>query len=564
MNKKRGIDNFILIYPYSQNSMIMNNAILEFKEPRNETVLQYAKQSKERQALQLELQSQMDQVIEIPLIIGGKEIRTGDLGSIVMPHNHKKIIAQYHKAGAKEVEMAIVAAKEAKDKWLTMSWIERNSIFLKVSEMISTKYRFQLNAATMLGQSKNAYQAEIDSAAEVIDFLRYNAYFVSQIYNSQPISEVSHLNRVEYRPLEGFVLAITPFNFTAIAANLAVTPSLMGNTVLWKPASTAILSNFYLMKYYMEAGLPAGVINFIPGEGWIIGDTALVHPDFAGIHFTGSTDTFSKIWRKVADNIKPFLSYPRLVGETGGKNFVVVHSSAIVDEVVTGLIRGAFEYQGQKCSAASRAYIPKSLWPEIKSKLIDICNEIKVGDVADFSNFMNAVIDLPSFERICGYIERARLNSSCTIIVGGTSDSQIGYFIRPTIIETTDPQCEIMQDEIFGPVLAVYIYPDHEFVDVLRLCDQTSIYALTGAIFAKDRSALLTAAKELRYAAGNFYYNDKPTGAVVGQQPFGGARGSGTNDKAGSIFNLVRWTSPRTIKENFIPPTNYQYPFMEV
>lgn len=443
-----------------------------------------------------------------------------------------------------------------------MSWVERASIILKIAELISVKHRYLINAATMVGQSKNAYQAEIDSVCETIDFIRFNAHYVSEIYNDQPHSEVGNLNRIEYRPLEGFVFAITPFNFTAIASNLALAPVILGNTVVWKPATTALLSNYYLMQIYKEAGLPDGVINFIPGQGAVVGDMVLKHKDLAGIHFTGSNNTFNHLWRGVANNLENYRSYPRVVGETGGKDFVFVHASAHVDEVATALVRGAFEYQGQKCSAASRAYIPESLWPAIRKKMESNMKLIKKGDVKDFCNFVNAVIDQKAFKNITGYIEKAKASADAEIVMGGSYDDTLGYFIDPTVILTTNPKFLTMEEEIFGPVLTIYVYKDNEYEQTLELCDNTSPYGLTGSIFSQDRYATVKACQVLRYSAGNFYMNDKPTGAVVGQQPFGGSRQSGTNDKAGSYLNLLRWISPRTIKETFLPPTDFRYPHM--
>lgn len=540
----------------------MNNAQFFFDRPENEPIYTYTEGTPERQALEKELEKQSNTPIEIPLIIGGKEVKTGDIAKVVSPHNHQNVIATYHQAGEKEVQMAIDAALEAHKQWSVMSWVERVSIVLKAAELISKKYRYLINAATMVGQGKNAFQAEIDAVCETVDFIRFNAHYVSEIYNDQPHSEIGNLNRVEYRPLEGFVFAITPFNFTAIASNLALSPALLGNTVVWKPATTALLSNYYLMKIYQEAGMPDGVINFIPGPGAPIGNQVLKHKDLAGIHFTGSNGTFNHLWRSVANNLENYRSYPRVVGETGGKDFIFVHPSAHVDEVATAMVRGAFEYQGQKCSAASRAYIPESLWPELKKKIGRNMRLIKKGDVKDFCNFVNAVIDDKAFKNITSYIEKARASSEAEIIEGGTYDDSVGYFIDPTIILTTNPHFLTMEEEIFGPVLTVYVYKDEEFEQTLELCNQTSPYGLTGSIFSKDRYATVKACQVLRYGAGNFYINDKPTGAVVGQQPFGGSRQSGTNDKAGSYLNLLRWISPRTIKETFLPATDFRYPFM--
>ncbi len=540
----------------------MNNAQFYFDRPGNEPAFAYTEGTAERQNLERELARMSKQQVEIPLIIGGKEVRTGKTGTVVMPHDHQHVLATYHKAGEKEVRMAIEAALEAHKQWAIMSWVERVSITLKVAELISKKYRYLLNAATMLGQGKNAYQAEIDAVCETIDFIRFNAHYVSDIYNDQPHSETGNLNRIEYRPLEGFVFAVSPFNFTAIASNLVLAPAVTGNTVVWKPAGTALLSNYYLMNIFKEAGVPDGVINFIPGSGSMIGNIALKHKDLAGVHFTGGTNTFNHIYKTVANHIEHFKSYPRLVGETGGKDFVVVHPSADADEVATALVRGAFEYQGQKCSAASRAYIPVSKWDSIKRRINRNMKLIQQGDPKDFCNFVNAVIDDKAFDRIMGYIEKARSSSDAEIIFGGKGDKSTGYYIEPTVILAKDPHFITMEEEIFGPVLTIYLYKDEDFEKTLELCDQTSPYALTGSIFSKDRYATVKACATLRYAAGNFYMNDKPTGAVVGQQPFGGSRQSGTNDKAGSYLNLLRWINPRTIKETFLPPTDFRYPFM--
>lgn len=540
----------------------MNNAQFYYARPQNEPVFSYSKGTPERRELEAELKRQSEIVADIPLIIGGKEVKTGNTGKVVMPHDHKHVLATYHKAGEKEVKMAIDAAMKAHRQWAEISWVERVSITLKVAELISTKYRALMNAATMLGQGKNAYQAEIEAACETTDFIRFNAHYVSEIYNDQPHSERGNLNRVEYRPLEGFVFAVSPFNFTAIASNLSLAPVVLGNTVVWKPATTALLSNYYLMKIFKEAGLPDGVINFIPGQGSLIGDIVMADENLGGVHFTGSNTTFNQIWQSIGNNLGKYRSYPRIVGETGGKDFVVVHSSANVDEVATALVRGAFEYQGQKCSAASRAYIPKSLWTDIKTQIGKNIDLIKKGDVRNFCNFVNAVIDEKAFDKIMTYIEKAKDSQEAEIIFGGKGDKSTGYFIDPTVILTTNPHFVTMEEEIFGPVLTVYLYEDEDFEKTLHLCNETSPYALTGAIFSKDRYATVKACQVLRYAAGNFYMNDKPTGAVVGQQPFGGSRMSGTNDKAGSYLNLLRWINPRTVKETFNPPTDFRYPFM--
>jgi len=541
----------------------MNNAIFTFKEPKNESVVMYNAGTKERTALMAEVERLSNEITEIPLIIGGKEIKTGNMGKVVMPHNHKHIIANYHQASEKEVQMAIDCALEARKQWSETPWIERASITLKAAELISKKYRYLLNAATMLGQGKNAYQAEIDSACETIDFLRFNASFISQIYNEQPISDNGIINRIEYRPLEGFIFSVSPFNFTAIASNLNMAPVLMGNVMVWKPATTSILSNYILMKIYKEAGLPDGVINFIPGSGPTIGNVVFNHKYLAGIHFTGSTGTFNNFWRQVANNMDKYVSYPKLIGETGGKDFIFVHPSACVNEVATAIVRGAFEYQGQKCSAASRAYIPKSLWTGIKDRMTIMMNEIKVGEITNFENFVNAVIDEKSFNNIMGYIEKAKESTEAEIIFGGKGDKSVGYFVEPTVILTSNPHFLTMEEEIFGPVMTIYLYEDDKFNETLKICDETSPFALTGSIFSQDRTALNHACKTLRYAAGNFYLNDKPTGAVVGQQPFGGSRASGTNDKSGSYLNLLRWTNPRTIKETLMPATDFKYDYMK-
>ncbi len=540
----------------------MNNAVFSFTPPKNEPILQYKKGSPEREQLISELNRLSNEVTEIPLIIGGKEIRTGDTVEVTMPHNHKKVIAISHQATKKEIELGIKSALEAKVLWESISWIERSSIMLRAAELISKKYRNLIIASTMLGQSKNVYQAEIDAACEVIDFLRFNVFFAGIIYSEQPKSDFGQLNRLEYRPLEGFVFAVSPFNFTAIASNLNMSVALMGNTTVWKPATTAILSNYFLMKIFKEAGLPDGVINFLPGSGPLIGEMVLSHKDLAGIHFTGSNATFNTLWKGVADNLSNYVSYPKIVGETGGKDFIFVHNSANSQEVATAIVRGAYEYQGQKCSAASRAYIPKSTWPEIKKLLLEQISKIKTGGVEDFSNFTNAVIDEKSFDKIMSYIDLAKESEECQIIAGGKGDKSTGYFIQPTLILTTNPYFTTMQEEIFGPVMTIFIYEDKDFESTLEICNKTSPYGLTGAIFSNDKYAMVQACRTLRYAAGNFYINDKPTGAVVGLQPFGGARASGTNDKAGGSLNLMRWVSPRTIKETFIPARDFKYPFM--
>ena len=541
----------------------MNNYVLNLKEVKNEPVKSYAPGSPERVELKQMLEKIHGEQIEIPLIIGGKEIYTGDTAKVVEPHNHQHVLAIYHKAGEKEIQMAVEAAKEAWKEWASMPWEHRASVFLKAAELLSTSWRATLNAATMLNQSKTPHQAEIDSACEVIDFWRFNAKFMSEIYAGQPNSPIGQLNRMDYRPLEGFIFAVSPFNFTSIAANLPTAPALMGNTVLWKPASTAVLSGYYLMKLYQAAGLPPGVINFIPSTGAKIGNIVLTHPELAGVHFTGSTNTFQSMWYTIGKNIRKYKSYPRIVGETGGKDFVFVHASADVDAVVANLVRGAYEYQGQKCSAASRAYIPKSMWNEFIEKFEAEVKTLKMGDVRDFSVFMGAVIDQHAFDNIMSYIQMAKDSPDAEVIIGGNGDKSVGYFIEPTVILVKDPKFVTMQEEIFGPVLSIYVYDDDKYEETLHLCNETSPYGLTGSIFATDRQAIVKAEEILRWAAGNFYINDKPTGAVVGQQPFGGSRASGTNDKAGSYLNLIRWTTPRNIKETFNPVRDYRYPYLE-
>ena len=528
--------------------------------PQNEPNLSYAPGSPERAELKAKLKAMAAQRIEIPLVIGGREIRTGKTAQAVMPHKHAHVLADWHKAGKQEVEQAIKAALAARREWANWPWEERAAVFLRAAELLTTTWRQTLNAATMLGQSKTAFQAEIDSASELIDFWRFNVAFAQELYEEQPISSHGTWNQSDYRGLEGFVYAVTPFNFTAIAGNLPGAPALMGCTVVWKPASTAMLSAYYIVKLFEAAGMPPGVINFIPGDAAEVSDIVLDHPDFAGLHFTGSTGVFNSIWHRVGGNLGKYRSYPRIVGETGGKDFVVVHPSADPQEVAVGLVRGAFEYQGQKCSAASRAYLPKSLWPTIKERMLGMISEIKVGDVRDFRNFMGAVIDQKAFTKISDYIADAKENAS--IVTGGTTNGEEGYFIDPTIVEARTPEYRLMCEEIFGPVLSTYVYDDKDWSSILTTVDATSPYALTGAVFASDRRAIQEAAIALRESAGNFYINDKPTGAVVGQQPFGGARASGTNDKAGSKMNLLRWVSARSVKETFSPPRDFKYPFM--
>jgi len=531
--------------------------------PINEPVLNYAPGSSERAALKNALAQARTQELDIPMYIGSEELRTGNIISIHPPHDHQHLLGHFHEGDASHVTLAINAALGAKKAWADMSWEHRASIFLKAADLIAGPYRAKLNAATMLGQSKNAYQAEIDSACEFIDFLRFNVYFMTQIYAQQPESSDGIWNRLEQRPLEGFVFALTPFNFTAIAGNLPTSAALMGNTVVWKPAFSQIYAANVLMQIFREAGVPDGVINLIYVDGPTVGDIVFNHPDFAGIHFTGSTAVFQHIWKTIGKNISKYKSYPRIVGETGGKDFIIAHKSADAQALATAIVRGAFEYQGQKCSAASRAYIPSNLWDEVKTIVLTDLSEIKMGPVEDFTNFINAVIDEKSFDKITGYIDEARNNDLVEIMAGGGYDKSKGYFIEPTIIVTQDPQYITMCEEIFGPVLTVYVYQAERFQETLELVDQSSPYALTGAVFSQDRYAVEMATKALVNAAGNFYINDKPTGAVVGQQPFGGARASGTNDKAGSMINLQRWVSPRTIKETFVPATDYSYPFLK-
>ena len=541
----------------------MFNGIFHIRKPENEPVLSYAPGSKERDELKTELKEMLDNPTEVPCIIGGREISTSDIVEMTSPHDHKQVLGNYHRAGVKEAEMAIDAANEAKIEWSKMEWSSRATVLLKAAELLSGKYRMKLNAATMLCMSKTCHQSEIDSACELIDFWRFNPYFMTEVYDDQPISTKDVLNYIEHRPLEGFVFAISPFNFTSIAGNLPTAPALMGNAVVWKPSSAAVLPAYYVMQILKEAGMPDGVINMIPGPGPVVAPPILNHLDLGGVHFTGSTYVFSTIWLAIGSDIRKYYSYPRIVGETGGKDFIFAHRTADVNAFATSIVRGAFEYQGQKCSAPSRVYIPDNIWSKLKERLIDEIASIKVGDVCDFSNYMNAVIDRKAFESITEYIEYARKSPDMEILCGGTYDDSKGYFIQPTVVLSKDPRSKLMCEEIFGPVVTVYVYPEQEYEETLELCNTTSPYALTGSIFAQDRFAIVTAVRALRNAAGNFYINDKPTAAVVGQQPFGGSRASGTNDKAGSRLNLERWTSPRTIKETFIPPTDYRYPFLE-
>jgi 1-pyrroline-5-carboxylate dehydrogenase len=539
------------------------NGIIKVPVPYNEPVYSYAPGTPEKEALKKQLKKMLSEEIEIPLIIGGKEVRSGELADCRCPHDHKHLLGRYHKAGPKELDMAVKEAAKAWKEWSEMEWVSRAAIFLRAAELLATKYRYILNASTMLGQSKTAHQAEIDSACELIDFYRFNPYYMSQIYAQQPDSAAATWNYMEYRALEGFVFAVTPFNFTSIAGNLPTSPAMMGNTVLWKPASSAVYSAYFLMLLWKEAGLPDGVINFIPGPGRYIGDPVLEKPELAGIHFTGSTAVFQGMWKTIGANLMKYKSYPRIVGETGGKDFVFVHASADSEAVVTALIRGAFEYQGQKCSAASRAYIPDNLWPDIKKGLLKEIKTIKMGDVTDFTNFIGAVIDRAAFDSIVEYIEYAKKSKDADIIAGGKHDDSKGYFIEPTLVVAKNPRHKLMEEEIFGPVMTIHVYPEARYKEALKLCDTTSPYGLTGAVFANDRAAVNEAFVALRHAAGNFYINDKPTGAVVSQQPFGGARGSGTNDKAGSFLNLLRWVSARAVKENLNPPKDYRYSFLK-
>jgi 1-pyrroline-5-carboxylate dehydrogenase len=540
----------------------MFNGIFNVPQPANEPVLSYAPAKPERTELKAKLKEFLSQRVEVPMIIGGQEVTSGTTVNMVCPHDHQHVLGQYHQANAQHVEKAIDAANAAKAEWSRMPWDARAIVFLKAADLLAGKYRQTLNAVTMLNISKSPHQAEIDAACELIDFWRFNPHFMQEVYGDQPFSPSGMMNYMEHRPLDGFVLAITPFNFTSIAGNLPTAPALMGNTVVWKPASSAVLPAYFVMKILEEAGLPPGVINMIPGSGPVVGPTALAHTDLGGIHFTGSTKVFSTIYLEVGSDIRKYICYPRIVGETGGKDFIFAHASADIGALSTNLLRGAFEYQGQKCSAASRAYIPDSMWPKLRERLLAEAAEIRMGDVCDFRTFMGAVIDQPSFASITGYIDYAKSDSELEVLIGGGRDGSKGYFVDPTIVQSPDPRSKLMVEEIFGPVLTLHVYPEKEYQATLELCDQTSPYALTGAIFAQDRRAIVKAMDTLRHAAGNFYINDKPTGAVVGQQPFGGSRASGTNDKAGSWLNLERWVTPRTIKETFLPPTDFRYPYM--
>lgn len=541
----------------------MSNGIFSMPYPKNETILNYGPGSPEKTKLKAALKELSSQQMDIPVVVNGEEIRTGKTAKCVMPHNHGHLLGQFHQAGTKEVEGAIEGALNVRKEWASLPWEERAGIFMKAAEILAHEKRYLLNAATMLGVGKTPIQAEIDSACELIDFWRFNIHYMEEIYRQQPQSSPLSWNRVEHRGLEGFVFAITPFNFTAIAGNLPTAPAMMGNVVVWKPASSAVYPAYHILKILEQAGLPPGVINFVPGSGGTVGDPVLAHPAFAGIHFTGSTPVFQSMWKTIGDNIHKYHTYPRIVGETGGKDFIFAHPSADPEALSVALVRGAFEYQGQKCSAASRAYIPKSIWPVVKKQIVEMAKELKVGDVSDFTNFMGAVIDQKAFNSIKSYIDYAKNSNEATILAGGTYDDSVGYFIDPTIVETTNPRFKLMEEEIFGPVLTIYVYADGDMEEALELCNTTSPYALTGSIFARDRRDIISLSNALSEAAGNFYVNDKPTGAVVGQQPFGGARASGTNDKAGSLINLQRWVSQRTIKENLLPPRDYRYPHLE-
>ena len=528
--------------------------------PVNEPNLTYLPGSRERAELKTRLAAMAGERIDIPLIIGGRDIRTGRLETTVMPHNHRHVLADWHKADRQHVEQAVAAAAGAHREWSSWTLEQRASVFLRAAELLTTTWRATLNASTMLGQSKTVFQAEIDAASETIDFWRFNPHYAEQLYAEQPISSHGVWNRMEYRPLEGFVYAVTPFNFTSIAGNLPTAPALMGNTVIWKPASSAILSGYYIMRLLEAAGLPPGVINFVPGDAVQISDMLLDSPSLAGVHFTGSTPVFQGMWTKIGERISKYRDYPRIVGEIGGKDFIVAHPSADPEALAVAIARGSFEYQGQKCSAASRVYIPQSLWPEVRDRIVAMMQDMRMGDVSDFRTFVGAVIDRKAFTKISGYVDDARRNA--TIVAGGEARDEQGYFIQPTLVETRDPGYRLMCEEVFGPVVAAHVYPDDKWSETLKIIDSTSPYGLTGAVFSRDRAAIQQAAAALRYAAGNFYINDKPTGAVVGQQPFGGSRGSGTNDKAGSKLNLTRWVSARAIKETFAPPRDYRYDYM--
>lgn len=529
--------------------------------PVNEPVRSYAPGSPERLSLQKRLEEMRAEVVDIPVIIGGDEIRTGRTVEVTMPHDHGHVLARCHQAGPEEARRAIEASRAAWEEWSNWSWEDRAAVFLRAAELLAGPWRDTLNAATMLGQSKTVHQAEIDSACELIDFWRFNAHYATEVYDIQPESSPGTWNRLDYRPLEGFIYAVTPFNFTSIIANLPTAPALMGNVAIWKPARSSELSSYYIMRLLEAAGLPPGVVNFLPGHGPELSDVLLASPEFAGLHFTGSTATFQLLWKQIGDNLERYRSYPRIVGETGGKDFIVAHESAEVQELAVAIVRGGFEYQGQKCSAVSRVYLPGSIWDDVRERVLGMLEEIKVGDTSDFSNFMGAVIDEKAFRKIASYIDYARESEDAEIIAGGGYDESKGWFVEPTVVVTKNPQHRLMKEEIFGPVVTIYVY-DEEWHDALRLVNETSPYGLTGAVFARDRAAIRDATAALRHAAGNFYINDKPTGAVVGQQPFGGGRASGTNDKAGSVLNLIRWVSPRAIKETLVPPADYRYEFL--
>lgn len=541
---------------------MQTDSIAKVPPPVNETIRNYEPGSPHRESLKQRLETMSKECIEIPLYIGGKEIRTGNTRKVVMPHSHREVVAEFHLAGAKELEQAAQAALAAKPEWEALPWQDRAAVFLKAAELLAGPWRDQLNSATMLGQSKNVFQAEIDAACEFIDFMRYNAHYYEQIISQQPASGPGMWNRLDYRPIEGFVLAISPFNFTAIAANLPAVPALLGNTVVWKASDTQMLSAYYILKLFQAAGLPDGVINLVAADGPLTSEILVKHRQLGGVNFTGSTSTFQSIWRTVGESISNYRSYPRLVGETGGKDFIFAHPSAEPLELVTAMSRGAFEYQGQKCSATSRAYIPRSIWPEVEERLLSDIRSFKIGDTRDFSNFVNAVIDERSFDKISSYLDFARHQKGGRVLIGGKGDKSKGYFIEPTVIVADQPDYRTLCEEIFGPVLTLHVYEDSKLDEMLKICDETSPYALTGAIFARDRKVISKMSSALRHSAGNFYINDKPSGAVVGQQPFGGARGSGTNDKAGFYLNLLRWISPRTIKETFVPARDYRYPFL--
>ena len=528
--------------------------------PVNDPVRSYAPGSPERAELKARLEAMAGERIEIPLVIGGKEVRSGDKATAVMPHDHRHVLADWHKASREHVQQAIEAARQAHREWSRWPWEDRAAVVLKAAELLATSWRQTLNAATMLGQSKTAFQAEIDSACELVDFWRFNPHYAQELYAEQPISTSAMWNQLEYRPLEGFVYAVTPFNFTSIGGNLPTAPALMGNTVVWKPASAAIPSAWQIMRILEAAGMPPGVVNFVPGNAVAVSETVLTHRDLAGVHFTGSTEVFNAMWKTIGESMSTYRSYPRIVGETGGKDFIVAHASADAQVLAVAIARGGFEYQGQKCSAVSRVYVPRSRWADVRDRTVAILRDMKMGDVTDFRNFMGAVIDKKAFDKISEYLADAKRNA--TIVHGGGTNGEKGYFVEPTLVEAKDPGYRLLCEEIFGPVVTVWVYPDEKWEDTLRIVDETSPYALTGAVFAQDRAAVRQAAAALRQCAGNFYVNDKPTGAVVGQQPFGGARGSGTNDKAGSKLNLVRWVSARAIKETFNPPVDYRYPFM--